>query len=191
MGHPSGWRWPLGHMGLMESPSGEGQWQGPREQWESRQCWHWERPRGHEAPAGCPAHHRAPSSGARSGGMCTERQDLCNIKPPSAQSLHGLRALSSHFCPHRWSGARDWDPQVSPRLCRCGCGGPAPHAAPLGQEVPPFTRDPICFPCIAGLLTMLSKSRSWYHFRDGTHTAPGTHPAARVLIQRRVDMAGR
>lgn len=62
--------------------------------------------------------------------MWTERQALCNIKPPSAQSLHGLRALSSHFCPHRWSGARDWDPQVSPRLCRCGCGGPAPHAAP-------------------------------------------------------------
>ena len=92
--------------------------------------------------AALPTHpHPGPplctSSRARSAGMWTDRHPL---------------QYKAAFCPEPAQSSR-WDPQVRPRLCRCGCGGPAPNPAPLGHEAAPSTRDPIGFPCITELLT--------------------------------------
>lgn len=176
----------------MESPSGEGQWQGPGEQWESRRRWLWEWPRGHEAPAGCPARHPAPSSGGRSRGIWTERQALCNIKPPSAQSLHGLRALFFTLLSSQTKRGPRLEPAGEPQALPLRLWRPSPPPSPSGPGGAPLHSGSHLFPLHRRAAHQaMSKSRSWYHFRDGTHRAPRTHPAARVLIQRREDMAGR
>ena len=80
------------------------------------------------------------------------------------------------------------EPQALPlRLWR-----PSPPPSPSGPGGAPLHSGSHLFPLHRRAAHQaMSKSRSWYHFRDGTHRAPRTHPAARVLIQRREDMAGR